>query len=169
MSDQNRVIMFRAWDKGHNKMSYKVNLYSLNHRGEMDKAQIDNKQVMNRIGFDCEIMQSTGIVDRNGKDIYESDIVKFHYFYQVLGAGYGVAEAEHELIGVLEWGTFGWRLKEIKGEHWRGHTGYDDGEGESSLLELCQLNEGQTHEESFEVIGNIHEHPSLLNPQTPSK
>lgn len=72
----NRDLKFRAWDKGHRKMSYKVNLYSLNHRGEIDRAQIDNKQIMNRIGLDCEIMQWTGLQDNYRKDIYEDDLLK---------------------------------------------------------------------------------------------
>lgn len=160
----NRDLKFRAWDKGHRKMSYKVNLYSLNHRGEIDKAQIDNKQIMNRIGLDCEIMQFTGLLDRKGKEIYEADIVKFHYFYGTLGANLGFEEAEHELTGIVDFGMFGWGLKAIKGEHWRGHTRYEDGEGESSLHELCAMNEGAIHEDSFEVIGNLYENPELLTP-----
>lgn len=112
-----------------------------------------------------EIMDFAGLLDRNGKEIYEGDIVKFHYFYGTLGANLGYEESEHELTGVVEFGMFGWGLKAIKGEHWKGHTRYGDGEGESSLYELCAMNEGAIHEDSFEVVGNVYENSELINPQ----
>ncbi len=108
--------------------------------------------------------QHTGLKDKTGKEIYEGDIVKFHYFYQSLGANLGAQESEHELIGVIEMGTYGWSVTAIKGEHWHGYTGYAPGEGESSLMELCAMNESSLHEESFEIIGNINETPELLTP-----
>lgn len=55
--------------------------------------------------------------DKDEIDIYESDIVKFHYFYQSLGANLGVQESEHELVGVIKMGTYGWGIEAIKGEH----------------------------------------------------
>lgn len=72
---EKRSLKFRAWDKGHNKMSYKVNLYSMNRSGEIDKAQIDNQNYMKAIGFQCEVMQFIGLEDLQGKEIYEDDIV----------------------------------------------------------------------------------------------
>lgn len=110
------------------------------------------------------LMQFAEFKDKNEKDIYEGDIVKFHYFYQSLGAGLGVQESEHELIGIIKWGAFGWAVSAIKGEHWEGYTGYKPGEGESYVVDLYAMNESSIHEESFEVIGNIHEHPHLLTP-----
>jgi uncharacterized phage protein (TIGR01671 family) len=107
-------------------------------------------------------MQYTGLKDKNGKEIYEGDIVQFHYFYGSVGSGMGFVEAEHSLAGAVKWGVFGWGLYAIKGEHWKGYTGYDDGEGNSSFMDLCVMNESGIHEESFEVIGNIHETSDLL-------
>lgn len=106
----------------------------------------------------------TALVDKNGKKIYEGDIVKFHYFYQSLGANLGAQESEHELIGVVKWADYGWSISAIKGQHWEGYTGYKSGEGESYIVNLYSMSESSIHEESFEVIGNIHDHPHLLNP-----
>lgn len=107
--------------------------------------------------------QFTGLTDKNGKKIYEGDIVNFHYFYGGGGID-GFVECEHELTGTVCWGIFGWALDAIKGEHWKGYTGYNEGEGHSSFIQLCYMNESGIHEESFEIIGNIHEHPNLLTP-----
>lgn len=108
------------------------------------------------------IGQCLPFTDRNGKRIFEDDIVKFHYFYATLGEGLGVQEAEHELIGVIKWSDLGWAVAGIRGQHWEGHTGYEAGEGEAGIVELYSMNEGAIHEDSFEVIGNIYDNPELL-------
>lgn len=108
------------------------------------------------------VMKFAGFTDRHDKDIYEGDIVKFHYFYMGQGSNMGATECEAEVTGVIEWSTFGWAVKNISGKHWEGYTGYGAGEGESNILDLYAMNEGSVHEESFKVIGNIHENPELL-------
>lgn len=105
----------------------------------------------------------TGITERNGKNIFEHDIVKFHYFYASLGENLGVQESEHELTGIVTWGEYGWAITAIKGHHWEGYTGYAAGKGESSIMELYAMNQSGLHEESFEVIGNKFDNPELLN------
>jgi uncharacterized phage protein (TIGR01671 family) len=137
-----RQIKFRAWNKNWKEMEHDID----------DITPSD----------DYILMQYTGLKDKNGKEIYEGDIVRFHYFYGSIGSNMGFVEAEHELVGVVGWAVYGWGLNAIRGEHWRGYTGYGDGEGESSLLDLCSMSDGSIHEDSFEVIGNIHENPDLL-------
>lgn len=100
--------------------------------------------------------------DKDEIDIYESDIVRFHYFYQSLGANLGAQESEHELIGIITMRQYGWGVSAIKGEHWQGYTGYSAGEGESNIVDLYAMNESSLHEESFEVIGNIFDNPELI-------
>ncbi len=80
------------------------------------------------------LMQYTGLKDKNGKEIYEGDIVSRHE------GGIHFQEeplAEH----VVKWGNFGWLPFEI-------------GEG----YQKCVY--GEIYE--FIVIGNIYENPELL-------
>jgi uncharacterized phage protein (TIGR01671 family) len=94
----------------------------------------------------------TGLTDKNGKDIYEGDIVLMHQF---LFDGH---ECENELKGVIEYSGLGLMISKIECMPYSKYTGQNDGEGKDYIVNFYGL-----HEESFEVIGNIHENPELLN------
>lgn len=95
---------------------------------------------------ECSIlMQYTGLKDKNDKEIYEGDIIKFHIFTQELGEGFGVYEGEREWIGEIAMESFGVWLE-------------SDTEEKSGYI----INWYGTHEESIEIIGNIYENPELL-------
>lgn len=101
-------------------------------------------QVKPNDNYDAEeypLMQFTGLRDKNGKEIYEGDIV---IWKQALG---GILQADSDpKTCVIEWDEFfsSWKCRDInKEDHFRGYTFHE-----------C-------HMES--VIGNIYSNPELLN------
>lgn len=95
--------------------------------------------------------QYTGLKDKNGVEIYEGDILKMHQFL------FDGNEYDKETIGVIKWGEYGWLLSQIDGKEVNEYMGYKNGEGETYLIHFYGL-----HEESFEIIANIHDNPELL-------
>ncbi len=99
-----REIKFRAWDKEMKRMQN--NLWSITFHpyiSEVDKIEI-NIQSYLVAGKDGNgiLMQFTGLLDKNGKEIYEKDI-----------ALYGKKKA------VIEWNTAAFHLETFgKGTSW---------------------------------------------------
>ena len=127
-----RTIKFRAWIENKKYMAV---------QGTPDLETLHS--FMFHYGNSENLMQFTGLFDKNGKEIYEGDVVKFHYFFQEF-KDYGASEAEKEIISVIEERELGIYLR-CKNEEEGGY--------------LLFFN---PHEESFEIIGNIHENHELL-------
>lgn len=66
-----REIKFRAWDEQNKVMEYKVNV----NDGKPVKYGYQWFNHGNTI-YDSELMQYTGLKDKNGKEIYEGDIIR---------------------------------------------------------------------------------------------
>ena len=105
---------------------------------------------------DATIMQSTGLFDKNGKEIFEGDILKFNDEW-----------ADYGYEGYVDGSIDGINYVEIKAET----TYFTFGKTripESSLTDLVE-NEHYPFEElvneksyEFEIIGNVYENPELL-------
>jgi uncharacterized phage protein (TIGR01671 family) len=129
----NREIKFRGFDTSNNSGMY-------NH--------IPVEQM---IKDGITVMQYTGLKDIEEKELYIGDIVNVHYFY------FNGNEAEAEMTGILGEREFGLTLENVKGRQFQEHTGYSEDEG---WLYLSTW--GGLHEESFTLLGNIHQNPDLL-------
>lgn len=97
---------------------------------------------------DLKIMQCTGLKDKNGKLIYEGDIVK--YFYPAEYCSDGLHKCPECYSGE------------------NGSVHYDEDLAMyeyRSKSDQCPLTDNINTEEDLEVIGNIYENGDLLNEQ----
>ena len=98
--------------------------------------------------------QFTGLVDKNGKMIFEGDIVRFIWWW------FDGAERESELTGTIVYSSdnMSFQLKGVKNKEWRDFVGAD----EHDMDYLTPFSELNFCDADFEIIGNIHDNPELL-------
>ena len=132
-----REIRFRYWDKSTNKMLYDV-------QDTYDWETIEHN----------ECMQFTGLKDRNGKDIYESDIISIPYIDPMGGLHEDTKDGIFE-VG-FENGQFVlYRTEAQPITNWckREEGEYVSNYGNKTIIQNITI---------LEVIGNLYETPNLL-------
>lgn len=134
-----REIKFRAWDKVLQEMFIPIFSGSV---GENINQKIEN------IRNDWELMQFTGLKDKNGKEIYEGDIVRRKSKYDYRRGEYEVKYPED---------FSGFSLYNLDKSRWREKTDGSEPDGWDGILG----SQGSPTTE-LEVIGNIYENPELL-------
>ena len=127
-----RIIKFRAWNR---KWKRIIDNVLVNPDIIIWTFDVDNStSEWDYLSDDIKVMQFTGLFDKNGKEIYEGDIVS-------------IMDCEPSLYRICYWdNNFKWVVENI---------GKDPS---------CWANDNLEEFEGYhlEVIGNIHENPELL-------
>ncbi len=148
-----RVIKFRAWNKPFRKMTYGLNLYSINRKGVMNKAQLSGENIMRNIGLDCEVMQFTGLHDKTGKEVYEGD-----FFRETIESDSGDQVDYHIVTYLAEWAMFA-TLSSGEYSNYKecGITALDKVDYWTFTIEDSPEREviGNIYEHSFKLVGFI--------------
>ena len=129
-----REIKFRAWDKETKSMIKEVWEIGLKSNYNQPWLIGDDKRTDN-----FELMQYTGLKDKNGKEIYENDIIRVN----------DDRDGDRTYEVIFE-----------KGCYW-GNCIYTPRITTPQKTLLCDL-DFFVHQ-SQEIIGNIYENPELLN------
>lgn len=155
----NREIKFRAWDEINKRMTY--DFFWVHSDGDIwydqDPHGVDmsgRKKIapVTRL----KLMQYTGLKDKNGKEIYEGDILSAKRTVNGLPLPNGKAA---EIFGDIPTETRTWNeivVAEFKVTE--------------SSISFILPEEGGTYQErgiklEWEIVGNIYDNPELLNKQ----
>lgn len=126
-------IKFKAWDKLTYEMYEVVSIDLYKTRNSEVSIITKNGDIIQRFWHEVSILQSTGLFDVNGKEIFEGDIVKAVSFARWIG----VVEYSNEKTAFI--------LRDIEKSPYRDDYVY-----------LSQFEDG------FESLGNIFQNKNLI-------
>ena len=148
-----REIKFRAWDKEQNKFLIHSNNHDTLIALTGDIFETDYYGTWEHYRPEkIELMQYTGLKDKNGIEIYEGDIINISRIFKELEDGDDVnqVEVEREYLGICS-------ISPTMGSVIKVYKRTKDGEDDHSIKYLKKI-----ISKYCEVIGNIYENKELL-------
>jgi uncharacterized phage protein (TIGR01671 family) len=144
-----KELRFRAWDKNRKVMFEPSSISWKDGALWVCDSHGDNKLEYEMVNPDACLMQFTGLLDKNGKEIYEGDIIREG---RVGDKIWGDCVITQECIGVVKYVTPHYDIERIQ----KGIAKDQKDEHEFSESRYDGVYEGWG---DCEVIGNIHEYP----------
>lgn len=143
-----RKIKFRAWE-----IDWKNDTSNEGKMRSWEEIMLFSFSTMNRTSYYI-FMQYTGLLDKNGKEIYEGDILKITAANMVLsGIGMGIPKKSyddlHGSLGEVYIEPGMTLVRHLPNESYRGHL-------------VTVIAQSVDSGGNVEVIGNIYENPELL-------
>jgi len=141
-----REIKFRAWEIEHKKMMPVFQMTNVNIEKRVITTLINSKDGLGSYcGINFELMQYTGLKDKNGKEIYEGDIL------ERIGTRDNFSEVPMDTLSrelVVA------KLDVIRDQFGTTSSGFS--------LHTQQTYSERSNPATYEIIGNIYENPELL-------
>lgn len=147
----NRIYKFRAWNKK-SKSWMEPHMFSIDGNGKLLFSVVsggDDYQHFDEYAKDIDILQFTGLLDKNGKEVWEGDLIRI---------------LERDWSSKLE------RDKRTIDEYMKDISSISEVVFNDGRFSLIQRKKGNYHSEYagntrlrdiFEIIGNIYEHRYL--------
>lgn len=134
-----RKIRFRAWSQKHQFMDYDFFIHASGKTYEEAASRGDTKNLEIEKYEDLIVMLCAETVDKRGTLIFEGDLLKFE----------GFMDGETKIF-----------VREIR---WLGGSELLVDINDDIIINIADL------DPPIEVIGNVYEHPELINLQDPNK
>jgi len=135
-----REIKFRAWDKVNKNMVEWDGMYGLERGDDGVGVHIAIADQCYLFPEDCIILQYIGLKDKNGKEIYEGDVVELQ------NPKNQIQKMRMSGVVIFSFASFGVEIKRV--DEWVGYNV----EPPEMVWFLSSINM-----KLFEVIGNIYE------------
>ncbi len=161
-----REIKFRAWEKVGEEMWEVRKIDFFNKQGRKIEPLLTMKSKIKGVEFGCEglirhfeLMQFTGLKDKNGKEIYMGDVVEY------------ISRVRHKATELIDTGLKDKRGKKLMQQYYALHDmaiekGLIIWKNFSFKIDMFDYSYNERFfsikQKDIKVIGNIYENPELL-------